>query len=582
MSATVSLDGIDPISYQVLSASYSGIVQEMQNALFRTGYSTIIRESQDASCAIMDSAGELVAQHVVLPLHMGAFPACTRAVVTQYGEEIRPGDAFLINHPYEGGSPHAPDFTVIVPFFWEGKLLAFLGSMAHKSDIGGPVPGSCSASATEIFNEGLHLPAVRLEVEEQPVEDLLRIIAANSRTPEMVLGDIRGQVGCVRLGVRRLSELAEKHGGDRLRSFATASNTLTEKRVRDAIRSWPDGSASAERHVDDDGIDVGVPVKLHVEVTVDGDTLIFDFSDSSAQTRGPANIRPPLLDAACAYVMIALIDPQLEVNAGLFNSFEARTIAGTVVNPYFPAAVNTYNPTVHAVIDAAFDALSQIIQVDGRADGCASRSFVAGGRNLEDRRYVQYEIFGGGSGATASNDGVSGTTVNQTNGRIAPIEIVESEFPVRLRRFELVTDSGGPGTQRGGLAFLREYEQLRHADFALRSTRHEMSPLGAQGGGPGETGSLHVSSGGKQVELAARTASHPLNPGDVFCLVTPGGGGYGSPLDRDPDRVLDDVRNRYVSLRSAESNYGVIIEEVEGQLVINRSATDAQRKSQLR
>ncbi len=207
---------IDAVDLEVIKASLSGIVQEMQNSLFRTGFSTIVRESQDASCALMNAQGDVVAQHVVLPLHIGAFPACCAAVLAAYGDAIAEGDAFLINHPYQGGSPHAPDMAVITPVFVDGALFGFCGSIAHKGDIGGPVPGSCSGQAREIFNEGLHLPAVRYQRAFAQNTDIERIIAANSRTPELVIGDIRGQLGADRLGERRLQELVGKYGKDKV------------------------------------------------------------------------------------------------------------------------------------------------------------------------------------------------------------------------------------------------------------------------------------------------------------------------------------------------------------------------------
>src|SRR6266581_4091703 len=203
---------IDVVDLEVVKASLSGIVQEMQNSLFRTGFSTIVRESQDASCALMNENGEVVAQHVVLPLHIGAFPACCAAVLEAFGETIAEGDAFLINHPYQGGSPHAPDMAVITPVFIDGLLFGFCGSIAHKSDIGGPVPGSCSGQAREIFNEGLQIPAVRYQRAYRMNGDIERLIGANSRTPELVLGDLRGQLGADRLGEQRLSQLVGKFG----------------------------------------------------------------------------------------------------------------------------------------------------------------------------------------------------------------------------------------------------------------------------------------------------------------------------------------------------------------------------------
>ena len=244
---------IDAVDLEVIKASLSGIVQEMQNSLFRTGFSTIVRESQDASCALMNAQGEVVAQHVVLPLHIGAFPACCAAVLAAYGDAIAEGDAFMINHPYQGGSPHAPDMAVITPVFVGGELFGFCGCIAHKSDIGGPVPGSCSGQAREIFNEGLHLPAVRYQRAFAQNTDIERIIAANSRTPELVLGDIRGQLGADRLGERRLQELVGKFGKDKVLARCAAARTLRAQ-VRAAIAEWADGRFEAERFVDDDGI----------------------------------------------------------------------------------------------------------------------------------------------------------------------------------------------------------------------------------------------------------------------------------------------------------------------------------------
>ncbi len=575
---------VDPVTFQVLRARLSGVVQEMQFSLFRTGFSTIIRESQDASCALLDPAGRVIAQHVVLPLHIGAFPACTAAVLRDYDGEIREGDAFLVNHTYEGGSPHAPDFFLICPVVVDGELLGFAASMAHKGDIGGPVPGSCSAQATETYNEGLHLPAVRYQQNFETLRDIERIIAANSRTAEVVLGDTRGQLGSVRLGERRLQEIAHKHGVEELRAYFADLLRISEERVRSALREWPDAVQEAERLVDDDGIDLEHSFRIHVIVRKTGDRISFDFTGSDNQTRGPANIRPPLLRAACAYTLISLLGPDTYVNSGLLDALDIETRPGSVVDPHFPAAVNTYNPTVHAVVDAVFDAMSAIVPGRGRADGCASRSFVmSGGREPGTRTYVQYEIFGGGTGALKDHDGVSGSSVNHTNGKIAPIEIVESEYPTRVTRCELIPDSGGVGRYRGGLGILREYEVLEPARFSLRSTRHKVAPLGVGQGGPGRIGRLTVNPGtDRERVLPSRYADLPLRPGDTFRLETPGGGGYGNPLERDPQLVVDDVAAGYVSVAAAREHYGVVVRGEERRYVLDQEATEAARREAAR
>ncbi|MGH2819502.1 MAG: hydantoinase B/oxoprolinase family protein, partial [Actinomycetota bacterium] len=475
---------------------------------------------------------------------------------------------------------HAPDIAVITPFFEGDELVAFSASMAHKSDIGGPVPGSCSGEAREIFNEGLHLPAVRIARRDGEVSEVARIIAANSRTPELVLGDIRGQTGSTRLGVRRLTELTAKFGLDQVARHFQEVLSMSESSLHRCIAAWPDGTAAAQRRLDGDTVDGGSRLRVHVEVRKRGDSIVFDFSRSGDQARGPANIRPPLLRAACGYCLISLIDTDIEINSGLLDAFELIARRGSIVDPAFPAPVNTYNPTVHAAVDALFDAMSQIITFSGRGDGCASRSLIIGGSIPGgDGAFVQYEIFGGGAGACAWHDGVSGTTVNQTNGRITPVEIVEGEYPVRVRRFELIPDSGGPGRHRGGLGIRREYESLSAAQLALRSTRHEVAPHGVGGGHDGATGRLTIHPGtGKEEVLPPRIAGYALAPGDVLRLDTPGGGGYGTPLDRPPQEVLRDVIEGYVTRAAAQSAYGVVIADSDQGLRVDRTATARERE----
>ena len=568
---------VDAVDLEVIKASLSGIVQEMQNSLFRTGFSTIVRESQDASCALMNAQGEVVAQHVVLPLHIGAFPACCAAVLAEFGGSIGEGDAFLINHPYEGGSPHAPDMCVITPVFVEGALFGFCGSIAHKGDIGGPVPGSCSGQAREIFNEGLQLPAVRYQRHFEPATDIERIIAANSRTPELVLGDIRGQLGADRLGEQRLKELVAKYGKDKVRQSFARLFEIGEAQVRAAIAEWADGRYEAERFVDDDGIELEKPVRIHVVAEKKGDRLHFDFSGSADQTRGPANIRPPLVQAACAYALISMIDPHMYVSSGLLRAFSIYAREGSVLNPRFPAPVNTYNPTVHALVDALFAALAPIVPGKVRADGSGSRSIVIGGRNTSaGQGYVQYEIIAGGGGARANKDGASVTTVNQSNAKIAPIEIIESEFPTRLVRFELIRDSGGPGQFRGGLGVRREYLNLADARFSIRSMKHIIPPHGMAGGRDGRPGDIWINPDTDRAKrLPTRYADYPLKEGDVFRLDTPGGGGYGDPFARQAERVLADVRQGFVSPAAAERAYGVVLTADAG--AIDEDATQQRR-----
>jgi N-methylhydantoinase B len=571
------MSGIDPITLQVIRARLDGVVQEMQNSLFRTGFSTIIRESQDASCAILNREGEVIAQHVVLPLHMGAFPACAGGLLKSYPpSEICEGDAFITNHPYLGGSPHAPDMGVFTPIFYRSELVGFSANMAHKSDVGGTVPGSGSGQAREIFEEGLHLPAVKLASRYRTVQEIEQIITANSRTPELVIGDIRGQVGANRLGEKRVFELMEKYGIKTVLQATERLASYTEERVRKAVASWPDGRYEGEGFVDHDGIDLDRPIRIHVLVDKEKDRIHFDFSQCSDETRGPANIRPPLVRACCYYCLVCLVDPSLPINQGLSRVVDATFREGSVVHPRFPAAVNTYMPTALVVAEAILQALGNPVPEKRIARGSGSAAIALGGRGASGQRgYVQYEILTGGTGARSGRDGAPATAFHLSNGKMAPVEIVESEFPTRVERFELTCDSGGPGLYRGGLGFVREYRILQDdVRFSMRSDKHVIAPSGISGGKDGATGACIISSGSvEEARLPSRFGDYVLKRDNLVRLERPGGGGLGDPLDRDPEKVLEDVRQGYVSVDSAEKGYGVIVRTGADEISVDRAGT---------
>ena len=572
---------VDPITLQVIQARLAGIVQEMQNSLFRTGYSTIIRESQDASCAILNTDGEVVAQHVVLPLHMGAFPACAAAILKTYPlAEIQEGDAFITNHPYLGGSPHAPDMAVLTPIFYRGDWVGFAANMAHKSDIGGTVPGSGSGNAREIFQEGLHLPPVKFMSRLQPVKEIEAVITANSRTPALVIGDLRGQVGAARLGERRIIELMERYGKATVTESTKLLSDYTESRVRQTIAAWPDGESEGESFVDHDGIDLDRPIRVHVKISKTGNRIHFDFSGCSDQTTGPANIRPPLVRAACAYCLVALVDRFLPINQGLARVVEATFRQGSVVDPRFPAAVNTYMPTALTVAEAILRALAPLVPEQRIAGGSGSAALVLGGRDANNNRaYVHYEIFSGGTGARTGKDGVSATAFHLSNCKTAPIEIIESEFPTRIERFEMIQDSGGAGRWRGGLGFARDYRILTDdVRFSMRTDKHAIEPWGSDDGSPGGKGSCIINpEATDQTRLPSRFGDHRLRQGDLLRLERPGGGGLGNPLERPVENVLEDVRQGYVSILRSRSDYGVVVDRVGGVPTLNLTETQLLR-----
>ena len=572
---------VDPITLQVIQARLAGIVQEMQNSLFRTGYSTIIRESQDASCAIMNTRGEVVAQHVVLPLHMGAFPACAAAILKNFPpDEIEEGDAFIVNHPYLGGSPHAPDMAVLTPILHHGEWVGFAANMAHKSDIGGTVPGSGSGNAREIYQEGLHLPPVKYMSRRRPVKEIEAIIAANSRTAALVIGDLRGQVGAARLGERRIAELMDRYGQSTVIQCTELLSDYTENRVRQTIASWPDGESDGESFVDHDGIDLKRPIRIHVRITKQKDKVHFDFSGSSDQTQGPANIRPPLVRAACVYCLVAVVDRFLPINQGLARLIDATFRPGSVVDPRFPAAVNTYMPTALTVAEAVLRALAPFVPDKRIAGGSGSAALVLGGRDQANNRgFVHYEIFSGGTGARSGKDGVSATAFHLSNCKTAPIEIIESEFPARVERFEMIRDSGGAGEWRGGLGFARDYRILAdEVRFSMRTDKHEIAPFGVDLGLTGGKGVCVINPGSTgETLLPSRFGDHRLGKNDLVRVERPGGGGLGNPLSRPVDNVIEDVRQGYVSPEQAESAYGVAFIYRDGEPVLAEGKTRALR-----
>ncbi|MGH3355327.1 MAG: hydantoinase B/oxoprolinase family protein [Nocardioidaceae bacterium] len=569
-------NGLDPITVEVVGQSLAGIVQEMQNSLFCTGYSTIIRESRDASCAILDPSGHVLSQFTVLPLHLGAFPACVESLLRSYGvDELCDGDAFVVNHPYHGGSPHAPDMAVISPIMVDGRLFGFSASMAHKSDIGGLVPGSSSGQAREIFHEGIMVPPVRFYRAGEAVREVDALLRANSRTPELVIGDLRGQVGATALGASRVTALCRKYGSGIVADAAERLYLMTLERMRAAIADWPDGEFEGSACLHSEGLEGGDPVWVRVVVRIEGGHATFDFSRSDDQVAGPYNIRPPLVRAVCSYVLKCLIDPELPSNQGLSLAAELVVREGSVLSPKMPAPVNTYMPIANVAVEAVLDALrpahprARIAECSRGVSGTLSHV-------IAEQRYplVQYELPAGAVGARADKDGVSASKAHVANGAITPVEIIESEFPVEMVRFELVPDSGGAGRFRGGLSYVREYRMQGEGQFSTRGGHLRTPPRGRDGGESGASGATVVNPDTTEEHTVKTSDGNVrLHAGDVLRREMTGAGGFGDPLSRNVERVLWDVREGYVSPEAARDSYGVVVVRSGHTWVVDDDAT---------
>jgi N-methylhydantoinase B len=548
---------MDAVTFGVIQSRLSGIVSEMQDSIFRTGYSTIIRESQDASCMLLDAEGNVVGEHVVLPLHVSALPEVVRAVCAAF-DDIVEGDAFITNHPYIAGVTHSMDMAVVTPVFHAGELIAFCGSIAHKSDLGGVVPGTSYGSARELFQEGIQYPPVRFVAAGVPQRDIEAIVRANSRTPDLVVGDIRGQIGVARLGERRLAGVIARYGIDAVRETFRAVGTVAEKRIREILATWPDGVHEAESFVDTDGVTPDSKVRYHVRIEKRGDRIAFDFTGSDDQRGGPVNISPSLARGCCYYALIAMIDPSLPNNAGVAHVVETTFRKGSVLDPHFPAPCCTYMATCTAIVEAMLVALSDFVPARRMAGNGGVGGISITGKRPGGGNFVQYEPIGSAYGGRATSDGVSGIAVLLSNTRAASIEILESEYPTRVRRFELVRDSGGPGRYRGGLSPRRVWEVLvDDAQLTCRGGKHDIPASGADGGDAGALGSLTLNAGtAAEKKLPSRFSGVRMMRGDLLTLEKAGGGGLGDPRARPFDDVLADVIDGYVTLDAAVERYG--------------------------
>jgi N-methylhydantoinase B len=560
---------VDPVTFGVIASRLSGIVQEMQDNIFRTGYSTIVRESQDASCLLLDANGDVVGEHVILPLHITSLPAVVRAIRRDFGTDIAPGDAFMTNHPYAADVTHSVDMAVVTPLFVEGRLVAFCASIAHKSDLGGMVPGTGSGNARELFQEGILYPPLRYVRAGTVVRDVEAVLRANSRTPELVIGDVRGQVGVARLGERRLTETIERYGLETVLAVFAEKQDKTEARVRAALAAWNDGTSEGETFIDHDGVTLDRPVRYHVRVEKTGERIRFDFTQSSDQTLGPINVRPSIVRGCCSYALIALIDPTIENNGGLARVVETTIRPGSILDPRYPAPTNNYTSTASALTEAIVAALGALTTDRRVADvGGVGGGLAIGGRRADGTAFSTYESIGSAYGARSGMDGVSGVSVLLSNARTAPVEILENEFPIRLRRFALIPDSGGPGRYRGGLGPVREYELLAdEAQLTLRGGKHAIPAHGVAGGEDGRPGACIVNPGSSESQsLPSRFSGVRLRARDVLRIEKAGGGGLGPACERPFDRVVDDVVDGYVTRAAATECYGVDPDRLDAAL----------------
>ncbi len=501
------MSALDPIELQVMIGGLHAACEEMGAALIRSAYSANVKERHDCSTAIFDPKGELAMQAEHIPVHLGSMPDAVAAVI---GLDHRPGQEWILNDPYRGGT-HLPDVTLIAPVFLDGELAGFAACRAHHADVGGETPGSMPARSTRLEQEGVVIPPTRANAEA------LRGLSSRMRFPEQRLADLRAQRAANRVGALRLAELAQRHGLNRLRDGMAEILAYAERRTRAAIEQLPDGRYAAEDMLEDDADGESRDVKLRVEATVHGDALTLDFGGSDTQVRGNLNCPLSVTKSAAFFAVRVLTDPEAPPSAGAYRPIEVRAPEGCVLNACLPAAVAAGNvETSSRVADLVIAALGGARPVPAQGQGTMNNL------TLANERFTYYETLGGGQGACPDAAGPSAIHVAMSNTLNTPIEALESEFPLRVRELALRRGSGGEGRHRGGEGLVREIEALEPMRYTLITERRRRSPRGGDGGGDGAPGrNFH---NGRPLPSKAEG---DLVPGDTIRIETPGGGGFG-------------------------------------------------------
>lgn len=549
----MSIHAPDPVTLAVLDARMRAIVEEMGEAMLRTSYSQILNSSRDFSIALCDAQCRLVAQADHIPVHVGAMPWAARAVAEAFGADINPGDLFLLNDPYHGGS-HLPDLTIILPVFAEDALRFLCVVRAHQSDIGGATHGGYNPGATEIWQEGLRLPPFRLGENGQVREDLLRLLAANTRIPRDFLGDLRAMIGAARLGEARLRPLLEKHSTTAMAAAVDAILDLSEAHARRILGTWPDGSWTGEALLDDDGFG-RQDIAIRATCTKRGDSLEVDLSASDSQATGFVNSSFANMQSAVCMAFAYLLDPELSKNDGAFRPLTVKAREGTVVwaregAPVTLCTSHCSNEIVEAIVRALQHCCPE------RAMGGWSRRFrvaITGKDARRPGRSFVWHLFHArpGGGGSAGGDGWS--TVGEWHSagglKFGSVEMAEARFPLHFEHHEVLAGTAGQGTHRGGLgAELRlrvESDGPCRANTAGDGVRHGAAGMcGGQDGKPHHYVLRHAD--GSERVLKTKEVGIRVNPGDLLVVQSSGGGGWGPPGKRDPALQERDVREGYV------------------------------------
>ena len=559
---------LDPVLLAVLKGRLEQIADEMDATLFRSAFNPIIAEAHDASHGLYHAeTGETLVQGKSgLPVFVGAMSFAVKLVIDKVRKEkliLRPGDVFIFNDPYEGGT-HLSDFKLVRPFFYDGKIFCFLASVGHWHDVGGNVPGNYNPVATECYQEGMLIPPVLLYKEGVLNIDIISILQSNSRLPGSLYGDLNGQVSALELGDLRLNDLLSEYGENKVTSALVELNHSAAKLMASYISELRDGTYSAEDWLDNDGI-IDEPLKIALDLIIKGDQMTLDFSRTSVACDGPVNISYSTCIASC-YVALKHIFREVPANAGVLKPINFVIPSDSLLSVGRPKPVGGYTETILRVIDVMFQCISQV--APEISNGCAYGTINAlsmSGYRKNGSRWVMFSFFGGGHGGHPEGDGLNHGNAPISTATIPPLEILEAAYPILFTEWALRPDSGGSGKNRGGCGAIYEIELLEEkADAFLFGERGKFGPPGINGG---KTGALNKFTYPSALNdktsppMVSKMVGIHLNKGQRIRLETPGGGGYGSALERDPSLVADDARLGYVTSASALKEYNCVVSE---------------------
>ena len=567
--------GADPFGFELFRNAIFAIADEMALTVCRTTYSGVLRDNMDFSTALTDGDGRLIAQGLTLPGHLGSVPTAIESVLRHYGDDIHPGDIYVMNDPFDGGM-HLPDIFIFKPVFDGGERLAFAATVCHHADVGGRVAGSNASDSTEIYQEGVRIPPLRLYDKGARNETLFALLEKNVRLPVKLFGDLRAQLAACHIAERQFIELVRQHGAAATRFYLREIIDYAERLTRAALRDLPDGETSFEDWIDDDGVDRGKPIRLFVTLRKEGGSLHADWAGSSPQVKGAINSTLSWTKAATYTAIRSVLPAGIPNNEGVFRAITVSAPSGTITNAVLPAACAARGLTGFRMVDCAFGALAMMLpeKVFAASDG-GNTGITIGGYDDQRKPFIYVDFTCGTWGARPWADGLDGNSNIFANMASQSVEVTEAEYPLQILSYEFVPDRAGAGRYRGGTPFRRDYRFLEAEGLLqVRSDRHTFRPYGLYGGSPGQPSRNAMNPGPDERPLPSKL-TETIQHGDVFRHELAGAGGWGDPLERDPQAVLRDLRNELIGEDTARDDYGVIVDRTSWR--VDHAATEARR-----